>query len=70
MTDLLGRDGRFGFFVLQIHGWKWDQEKLVMRSPIGKTLPMVSFFRMADKEFALRALERGGTPFGNFVKEG
>lgn len=64
MTDLLGRDGRFGFFVLQKHGWEWDQGKLVMRSPTGKILPMVSFFRMADKKFAFMTLERGGTPFG------
>jgi hypothetical protein len=57
------RDDRWGWFLLEAHGWRYDEFNMVMKSPNGCTLKRNEFFRMADQKFAQRSLERGGTPF-------
>jgi len=57
------RDDRWGWFLLEAHGWQYSEHLMVMKSPNGCTLGRNSFFRMASQEFAVRTLERGGTPF-------
>lgn len=55
----------FAYTLLCGNGWKWDQKGARMVAPNGEFVPAADFPRIrTDKEFALAAMERGGTPFG------
>lgn len=57
------RDARWGFALLHSYGWKWDEEKLVMRAPSGKICPSIQLRYLVNKDKALSVLASGGTPW-------
>lgn len=58
-------DLMFAYTLLEGYGWTYDEKGQRYVAPNGETIPRSDFGKLrTDKEFAMAAMQRGGTPFG------